>query len=120
MTIESSVPAAMMFIRLASSTALVGLMTKPSSVRPMRTAPTGPGKGRSERLRAQEAPISPRVSPSFSWSEERTSAVIMVSKRIDFSKSGRRLRSMRREERISFSLGRPSRLKKPPGIRPAA
>jgi hypothetical protein len=34
--------------------------------------------------------------------------------------SGRIGRSMRREVRTSFSDGRPSRLKKPPGILPAA
>ena len=34
--------------------------------------------------------------------------------------SGRIGRSMRREVSVSFSLGRPSRLKKPPGILPAA
>jgi hypothetical protein len=35
-------------------------------------------------------------------------------------KSGRIERSMMRAERISLSLGRPSRLMKPPGILPAA
>ena len=36
------------------------------------------------------------------------------------AKSGRIGRSMRREVSVSFSVGRPSRLKKPPGMRPAA
>jgi len=35
-------------------------------------------------------------------------------------KSGRNGRSIIRQVRISFSVGRPSRLKKPPGILPAA
>ena len=34
--------------------------------------------------------------------------------------SGRIGRSIRREVSVSFSVGRPSRLKKPPGILPAA
>ena len=34
--------------------------------------------------------------------------------------SGRIGRSIRREVSVSFSVGRPSRLKKPPGMRPAA
>ena len=37
-----------------------------------------------------------------------------------FGKSGRMGRSMSRDVRVSFSEGRPSRLKKPPGMRPAA
>jgi hypothetical protein len=37
-----------------------------------------------------------------------------------FGNSGRMGRSMRRDVRVSFSEGLPSRRKKPPGILPAA
>jgi hypothetical protein len=60
------------------------------------------------------------TSGSFSRSCERTVAITCVSQRKPFGKSGRVGRSIRREVRISFSAGRPSRLKNPPGIFPAA
>ncbi len=43
-----------------------------------------------------------------------------VSLRKPAGNSGRIGRSIRREVSTSFSVGRPSRLKKPPGILPAA
>jgi hypothetical protein len=43
-----------------------------------------------------------------------------VSQLNPFGNSGRSGRSIRREVMTSFSAGRPSRLKKPPGIFPAA
>jgi len=46
--------------------------------------------------------------------------MICVSQRKPSGKSGRSGRSQSREVRTSFSVGRPSRLKKPPGILPAA
>ena len=61
-----------------------------------------------------------RTSGSFSPSAERTSPTICVSRLNPSGKSGRTGRSIIRAVRISFSVGRPSRLKKPPGIRPAA
>ncbi len=61
-----------------------------------------------------------RMSASFWPSAERTKATICVSWLKPLGKSGRIGRSIRREVRISFSVGRPSRLNQPPGIRPAA
>ena len=79
------------------------------------------GVERDERARsATEAPLIARMSGSFSPSAERTKAMIWVSWLKPSGKSGRSGRSISREVRISFSVGRPSRLKKPPGIRPAA
>src|SRR6266849_4401475 len=54
------------------------------------------------------------TSGSLSLSAESTIATIWVSLRQESGKSGRMGRSIRREVRISFSEGRPSRLKKPP------
>jgi hypothetical protein len=51
-------------------------------------------------------------------SADSTSAMICVSNRQPAGNSGRIGRSMQRLVRTSFSEGLPSRLKKPPGIRP--
>ena len=49
-----------------------------------------------------------------------TVAITCTSLKKPSGNSGRIGRSIRREVSISFSEGRPSRLKKPPGILPAA
>ena len=49
-----------------------------------------------------------------------SAALTWTSLRNPFGNSGRSGRSIRRLVRTSFSVGRPSRLKKPPGILPAA
>jgi len=46
--------------------------------------------------------------------------MIWVSLKYPLGKSGRSGRSVRRAVMISFSEGLPSRLKNPPGMRPAA
>ena len=69
---------------------------------------------------AAEAPIIATMSGSFSMSWLRVVQTICVSLRKPSSNSGRIGRSMSREVSVSFSEGRPSRLKKPPGILPAA
>jgi hypothetical protein len=74
----------------------------------------------SDSSSAVEAPTIERTSGSFSLSCERTVAMTCVSQLKPAGKSGRTGRSIRREVRISFSAGRPSRLKNPPGIFPAA
>ena len=79
----------------------------------------GVSNGMSEMPSAKEAPVSARTSESFSWSAESTKAMTCVSKRQEDGKSGRSGRSMQREVSVSFSLGRPSRRKNPPGILPA-
>ena len=69
---------------------------------------------------AAEAPIMATMSGSVSPSWASTVQMIWVSLRKPSGNSGRIGRSTRREVRVSFSEGRPSRLKKPPGILPAA
>jgi len=71
--------------------------------------------GISDSASAAPAPLMPMTSGSFSLSAERTNAMTCVSLRKFSGKSGRMGRSICREVRISFSLGRPSRLMKPAG-----
>ena len=73
-----------------------------------------------EIVSAAEAPTSATMSGSFSRSWLSTVQTTCVSLRNPGANSGRIGRSIRREVSISFSDGRPSRLKKPPGILPAA
>jgi hypothetical protein len=77
-------------------------------------------KGMPEMVSAAEVPIRPAMSGSFCWSKARTVAMICVSLRKPLGNSGRMGRSIRREISVSRSVGLPSRLKKPPGILPAA
>ena len=105
---------------LVRSSVDVGLTTAWPSQYPTRTAATGVVNGISERISAQLAPVMARVSESFSRSAERSRPMTCVSFVYPSGNSGRSGRSIMREVRISFSLGRPSRLKKPPGILPAA
>ena len=89
-------------------------------MRPMRTAAIGPWNGMSDTCSAADAPVSEIISGSFSRSCDSTVAITCVSQAKPSGNSGRIGRSIRREVRISFSAWRPSRLKKPPGILPAA
>jgi len=77
-------------------------------------------KGMPEMVSAAEAPTRATMSGSFSRSCDSTVQMTCVSLRKPSAKSGRIERSTMREASVSFSLGRPSRLKKPPGILPAA
>jgi hypothetical protein len=90
------------------------------SFRPILTAPIGPPKGAPASIRLAEAPIIARMSESFAWSEESTVATICTSWLNPSGKRDRMGLSICLALRISFSLGLPSRLKKPPGILPAA
>ena len=89
-------------------------------MRPTRAPPMGPMKGAPESVNAAEAATMATMSGSFSRSCDKTVATTWVSQRKPGAKSGRMGRSIRREVSVSFSDGRPSRLKKPPGILPAA
>ena len=73
-----------------------------------------------DSVRAAEQPTIATMSGSFSMSCDSTVAMTWTSLRKPSGKSGRIGRSMRREISVSLSEGRPSRLKKPPGILPAA
>ena len=90
------------------------------STRPTRTLAIVFWNGISEIARAADAPVIASTSESFSESAESTSAMTCVSWRQPFGKSGRIGRSVMRLVSTSFSDGLPSRLKKPPGIRPDA
>ena len=97
-----------------------GLRTYSPSIWPTRQPPIGPRNGRPEIVSAAEAPIRAAISGSFSWSCESTVKITWVSFLKPLTNSGRMGRSIKRDVRVSFSLGRASRLKKPPGILPAA
>ena len=90
------------------------------STRPTRTPAMVFSSGISERARAAEAPVMASTSESCSVSAESTNAMICVSKLQPAGKSGRIGRSIRRLVSVSFSVALPSRLKKPPGMRPDA
>ncbi len=98
----------------------VGLRIQFPSTRPTRTAASGPFHGTVERVSAAEAATTPRMSASFSWSADSTVTKTCTSFLNPSGKSGRMDRSIRRAARISSSDGRPSRLRNPPGILPAA
>ena len=61
-----------------------------------------------------------RMSCAVTRSAESTVQMTCTSLRKPFGHSGRIGRSIMRAVRIARSVGRPSRLKKPPGILPAA
>ena len=73
-----------------------------------------------EIVSAAEAPTIATMSGSFSRSWARTVLDHLRLVAEALGNSGRIGRSIRREVSVSFSDGRPSRLKKPPGILPAA
>ena len=98
----------------------MGLATGLPSTSATRTAPTGPENGIPESDIAAEEPIIASTSGSLSESAEMTRLMIWSSLRKFLGKSGRSGRSMSRQVSVSFSSGRPSRLKKPPGMRPPA
>ena len=65
--------------------------------------------------------LSPRTHALYApVLAETTVAMTWTSFLKPFGNSGRIGRSIRRDVSVSFSVGRPSRLKKPPGILPAA
>ena len=112
-TIRSSSP-------LSSLSRRVGLTTSSPSIRPTRTAPTGPRNGSGESISAADAPLMQRMSWAVTRSALRTVQITCTSLRKPFGQSGRIGRSIIRAVRMARSVGRPSRLKKPPGILPAA
>ena len=69
---------------------------------------------------AADAPVRLSTSGSLSVSADKTSAMTWVSRFQPSGNSGRIGRSMNLLVSTSFSVGLPSRLKKPPGIRPEA
>ena len=98
-----------------STSASVGLTTSSPSICPTRTAPTGPKKGSGEIISAAEAPLMQRMSCAVTMSADSTVQITCTSFLKPFGQSGRIGRSIMRAVRMAFSVGRPSRLKKPPG-----
>jgi hypothetical protein len=68
-------------------------------------------KGTPEIVSAADEATSATMSGSFSISCESTVTITCVSLRQPSANSGRIGRSIRRETSVSFSVGRPSRLK---------
>jgi hypothetical protein len=119
-TIESALPLTVTSTVENSSCWKVGLRIQLPSTRPTRTAASGPFHGTGETLSATEAATTPRTSASFSWSADSTVTKTWTSFLKPSGNSGRIERSITRLARISLSDGRPSRLRNPPGILPAA
>ncbi len=90
--------------------------------RPSRSGRHRPDRrnGSDEIMSAADAPLMHMTSWATIWSAERTVAMSCTSFLKPFGQSGLIGRSTMRAVRIARSVGRPSRLKKPPGILPAA
>ena len=73
-----------------------------------------------ERLSAADAPTMERMSGGCTRSAERTVEMTCTSLRNPLGKSGRMGRSVSLAASVASVEGRPSRLKKLPGIFPAA
>ena len=119
-TIESAEPLTTRSSVENSSCWKVGLRIQLPSTRPTRTAPSGPFHGtvrQAERGRggddAEDVGVVLLVGGQHG--DEDLDLVLEPS-----GKSGRIERSISRPARISSSEGRPSRLRNPPGILPAA
>ena len=76
--------------------------------------------GTPEIVRAADAAISATISGSLTKSWDKTVHMTSTSCLNPSTNSGRMGRSINRAVSVSFSEGRASRLKKPPGILPAA
>ena len=118
--IASFVPATTKFRSLCSSCANVGCSTSSPSMCPTRTDATGPSNGMSDAHSAALAAIVPSVSGGFSMSTDRIVMINCVSSLYPFGNSGRIGRSVSRADSTAVVVGRPSRRKNEPGIRPAA
>ena len=70
--------------------------------------------------KAAEVPIKAAISVSFCLSAETTVQITCTSFMNPLGNKGRIGRSIKRLVKVSFSEGRASRLKKPPGILPTA
>src|ERR1700694_3403136 len=80
----------------------------------------GPSNGMPDSIRAAEAALIASTSWGFSRSAPMMVPTTWVSLRKPLGNDGRSGRSMRRQVRMAWSVGRPSRRKNEPGIFPAA
>ena len=118
MSTASLVPLTVRCKVLFSRWAASGQSTNSPSTQPTTTVPVGPPQGMSLTERAAEEPIIAGTSGGMSLSTLRQVATTCTSLRMPLGNRGRRGRSIRRQVRVAFSVGRPSRLMKPPGILP--
>ncbi len=116
----SARPATTMSNVARASSSCVGKATHWPSTCATRVAPTGPEYGRPESFVDIEAALIATTSYGWDGSSASTVSTIWTSLRRPLAKLGRSGRSMRRQVRIASSLGRPSRRKNEPGMRPAA
>ena len=107
----SPVPATTSSSWVSAISSSVGLSTYSSFMKPTRAAPIGPLKGTPDSVSAAEAATIATTSGSFSMSCDSTVTITWVSLRQPSANNGRIGRSIRRETSVSFSVGRPSRLK---------
>ena len=104
----------------SSSSSWVGKATHWPSTWATRVPPIGPENGRPESLVDSEAALIATTSYGCCGSSARTVTTTWTSLRRPLTKVGRSGRSISRQVRIASSLGRPSRRKNEPGMRPAA
>ena len=107
----SAVPATTRSSWLSAISSICGLSTYSLLMKPTRAAPIGPMNGAPDSVSAAEDATSARMSGSFSRSCDSVVTITCVSQRQPSANSGRIGRSIRRETSVSFSVGRPSRLK---------
>ena len=88
--------------------------------KPTRQLPIGPINGAPDKVNAADAAIIATISGSLTRSCDKTVNVILTSCLKPGINNGRIGRSIKRAVNVSFSVGRASLLKKPPGILPAA
>ena len=98
-------------IKTATSNPNIEVIEHWPLMKPTRAAAIGPLKGRPDKVSAAEAATIATTSGSFSRSWESTCATTSTSFLKPSAKSGRMGRSIRREIRVSRSVGARSRLK---------
>ena len=117
---SSTRPATTMSNTASASSVWVGKATQRSWISATRTPPMGPENGRPASCVEAEAALIATTSYRWSGFSAMMVATTCTSLRRPLAKDGRSGRSMSRQVRIASSLGRPSRRKKEPGIRPTA
>ena len=85
---------------------------------PIRLAAIGPLNGMSDIVSAAETPLSANMSSNVSLSLDKEVTIICTSFLKSFGKSGLIGLSINRSMRTACVVGRPSRLKKLPGMLP--
>ena len=113
-------PATTMSKTAVSSCSWVGKATHWSSMSATRVAPIGPLNGSPASWVDADAALMATTSYKSLGCNAITVMTTCTSLRRPFANDGRSGRSVSRQVRIASSLGRPSRRKNEPGMRPAA